>query len=155
MNSEHSYIDVFIGLIFILGFYFIPTIIAFSRDHSSKFRITILNLILGWSGLAWIVALIWSLSDTGRNNPIVIHITNTVQEKGSGVTFDSDRSYSNLSASDMELLAYKTAEKLRGIDNSIDVHSMMNFSGQYIISCVNELRWSYDTYGKMDAPHIK
>lgn len=41
--------------------YFIPTIIAFFRKTESKWGITALNLFLGWTGLGWIGALIWSL----------------------------------------------------------------------------------------------
>ena len=42
--------------------YFLPTIIAFIRGHHSRLGILLLNLFLGWSGLGWIIALIWSLT---------------------------------------------------------------------------------------------
>lgn len=42
--------------------YFLPTIVAFIRGHHSRFGIFLLNFLLGWSGLGWIIALIWSLS---------------------------------------------------------------------------------------------
>ena len=41
--------------------HFIPTIIAFCRDHKSKLGILAMNLLLGWTGIFWIWALIWSL----------------------------------------------------------------------------------------------
>ena len=34
--------------------HFIPTIIAFCRDHKSKFGILAMNLLLGWTGIFWI-----------------------------------------------------------------------------------------------------
>jgi len=46
--------------------YFVPTIIATRRDHSNMVAIFLLNLLLGWSFLGWLAALIWSVS---RTNP--------------------------------------------------------------------------------------
>ena len=59
---------LFIATIFLLGlavgafFYFIPSIVAFKRNHSSKVGILLLNIFLGWTFLGWIVALIWSVT---------------------------------------------------------------------------------------------
>ena len=41
--------------------YFIPTIIAIKRDHPNKVAIILLNFLLGWVGIGWIGALIWSV----------------------------------------------------------------------------------------------
>lgn len=51
---------IFIGLIS-LAIYFIPSIIAISRSHPSLGIIIVLNLLGGWTGIAWIAALIWAL----------------------------------------------------------------------------------------------
>ena len=48
---------VVIGLL-----HFIPTVIAFMRGHQSKWAILVLNVLLGWSGIGWIIALVWSLT---------------------------------------------------------------------------------------------
>jgi nitrate reductase gamma subunit len=50
----------------IVGFYFLPTIIAKSRAHTSAMGIFVLNLLLGWTILGWIVALVWAFS--GKDN---------------------------------------------------------------------------------------
>jgi Superinfection immunity protein len=42
--------------------YFLPTIVAFVRGHHHRVGILLLNFFFGWSGLGWIVALVWSLS---------------------------------------------------------------------------------------------
>ena len=42
--------------------YFLPALIAFARGHQSRVAILLVNFFFGWSGLGWIVALIWSLS---------------------------------------------------------------------------------------------
>jgi hypothetical protein len=42
--------------------YFLPAIIAFLRGHHRRFAILVVNFFFGWSGVGWIIALIWSLS---------------------------------------------------------------------------------------------
>lgn len=41
--------------------YFLPTIIAGVRGHKNTLAIFVLNLLLGWSLLGWIAALVWSV----------------------------------------------------------------------------------------------
>jgi hypothetical protein len=45
-----------------LAGYFFPSIIAWLRGHHNLLSIFLLNLLLGWTGLGWIGALIWSAS---------------------------------------------------------------------------------------------
>ena len=40
--------------------YFLPTIIASNRGHHVA-GILLLNLFLGWTGIGWIVMLLWAL----------------------------------------------------------------------------------------------
>jgi hypothetical protein len=49
---------LFLGVI--LAGYFFPTIIAAFRGHHNALAIFLLNLLLGWSGLGWIGALVWA-----------------------------------------------------------------------------------------------
>ena len=42
--------------------YLLPSLIAIGRKHNASVGIFILNLLLGWTVLFWIVALVWSLS---------------------------------------------------------------------------------------------
>lgn len=42
-----------------LLFYFLPAILA--RDKKDFWAIAMLNLFLGWTGLGWIIALIWAI----------------------------------------------------------------------------------------------
>lgn len=46
--------------------YLLPAIIAAMRGHASAWGIFALNLLLGWSGIIWIIALIWALSNKGQ-----------------------------------------------------------------------------------------
>ncbi len=47
-------------LIFIV--YFLPTLIAFLRQHKNKLAIFLLNLLLGWTILGWVGSLVWSVT---------------------------------------------------------------------------------------------
>jgi len=40
--------------------YFLPSIIAMVRENTQTLAIFILNLILGWTGLGWVGALVWA-----------------------------------------------------------------------------------------------
>jgi hypothetical protein len=42
-------------------FYFLPTIIAMARSKRDSMSIFLLNLLLGWSVIGWVVALVWAV----------------------------------------------------------------------------------------------
>jgi ABC-type transport system involved in cytochrome c biogenesis permease component len=44
----------------LIPLFFLPSIIALLRGHQSRWAIFLLNLLLGWNSLCWIIALIWS-----------------------------------------------------------------------------------------------
>lgn len=43
-----------------IAIYFIPTIAAAHRQHHNTGAILLLNLLLGWTALGWIIALVWA-----------------------------------------------------------------------------------------------
>jgi hypothetical protein len=43
-----------------------PTLIAYRRGHHDRLAIMTLNILFGWTGLGWIIALIWSLTHVQR-----------------------------------------------------------------------------------------
>ncbi|MCH8491335.1 MAG: superinfection immunity protein [Oceanicaulis sp.] len=45
---------------------FLPTIIALARGHHNGFAIFLTNLLLGWTVIGWIIALIWSVTAIER-----------------------------------------------------------------------------------------
>lgn len=47
-------------------FYFPPTIVAWVRKHPNRVSIFLLNLLLGWTVIGWVVALIWSAAAIRR-----------------------------------------------------------------------------------------
>jgi len=56
--------DIVTGILIIIItalIYFIPSIIATNSNHKNALGIVILNLLLGWTILGWVGALIWSV----------------------------------------------------------------------------------------------
>lgn len=45
---------------------FLPTLVALLRGHDNTFAIFLTNLLLGWTVIGWIVALIWSFTAIRR-----------------------------------------------------------------------------------------
>lgn len=56
----------------IVMIYFIPSIIANIRRHKDAFAILALNLLLGWTFLVWVIALVWSFTSP-QDNVVIIH----------------------------------------------------------------------------------
>jgi hypothetical protein len=48
--------------LFAFLFYFLPTIIAFRRQHRNRWVIFIVNFVFGGTLIGWLVALIWALN---------------------------------------------------------------------------------------------
>jgi Superinfection immunity protein len=49
-----------------LALYFLPTLIARSRDVASTGGIFLANLLFGWTMLGWIACLVWAMAGTTR-----------------------------------------------------------------------------------------
>lgn len=46
--------------------YIIPGVVATARGHKHAAAVWALNILLGWTLLGWIVALVWALMRTGK-----------------------------------------------------------------------------------------
>jgi hypothetical protein len=62
-GAEAMQIFGFFLPIFGFGFvlYFLPTIIAFARNKRDVISILVLNLLLGWTLIGWVISLVWAL----------------------------------------------------------------------------------------------
>jgi Superinfection immunity protein len=63
--------DDIIGLllwVIMLGVYLIPTLVARSQEHHQLYAIGVLNLLLGWTLVGWIGALVWA---SKREEPLL------------------------------------------------------------------------------------
>jgi hypothetical protein len=46
----------------LLFVHFLPSYLAFQRNHPSRLAILLLNIFLGWTLIAWVILLIWALA---------------------------------------------------------------------------------------------
>lgn len=51
-----------VAVAMIIFFFFLPTVVAMARRHRSAGAVFALNLLLGWTFIGWVVALIWALT---------------------------------------------------------------------------------------------
>lgn len=61
MQMQNFTILELLLVVLIFAFYFLPSLIAFLRNHKNKLAIFLLNLLLGWTVLGWVVSLVWSV----------------------------------------------------------------------------------------------
>jgi hypothetical protein len=57
LDEQDELIWALVFVLFLLGAYFIPTAVAFSRDARSRWFVAVINTFLGWTLVGWIVAL--------------------------------------------------------------------------------------------------
>lgn len=74
-----SDVTFFIVLIFLVIIYFLPTLIANGNRKRNAEAIAILNLLLGWTVLGWLVALIWGCTKDAK--PVTKEIIMKPKEK--------------------------------------------------------------------------
>ncbi len=58
-------------LLFLVVPYFVPTIIAMVRKKHNVTAIFLLNLLLGWTFVGWIVALVWACTTDAADRRVV------------------------------------------------------------------------------------
>lgn len=61
--------------------YFLPTIVAAHRRHASTIGIFILNLLLGWSLVGWVVSLVWAASGQRGDAPAYAGASNQAMKR--------------------------------------------------------------------------
>jgi len=61
MQMQNFTMPELLLVVLIFALYFLPTLIAFLRQHKNKLAIFLLNLLLGWTVLGWVVSLVWSV----------------------------------------------------------------------------------------------
>lgn len=63
--------DVILGIIFFLiglWLYFIPFIVAANKEHPQTGAILVLNILLGWTFLGWVIALVWACTNSNNQS---------------------------------------------------------------------------------------
>lgn len=61
MESDLNGMGLTLG---VLGAYFLPSLIAWARSTPARVQngVCVVNLLLGWTGLGWVWALVWAVS---------------------------------------------------------------------------------------------
>ena len=65
-----SFSGLFLGLlIFIMSVlaYFLPSFVAYGRNHNNSNAILALNFFLGWTFIGWVVSLVWALTNNVKH----------------------------------------------------------------------------------------
>jgi hypothetical protein len=63
-NAVEDFSRSLFYLIFGVPFYFMPTIVAIIRKHQNAPAIAILNFLVGWTGIGWIVSIVWAFTES-------------------------------------------------------------------------------------------
>lgn len=71
--------------------YFLPTIIALMRRSANTGGIFLLNFFAGWTGIGWIISLIWAIAGRTTNDTTII-VNNTYPANG-GQPYTQQPSY--------------------------------------------------------------
>jgi hypothetical protein len=64
-----------------VAIYFTPLIIAVARKKSNVVAIGALNVLLGWSLIGWVVALVWALSNEQTQTIVVQNVVPETQRQ--------------------------------------------------------------------------
>ena len=64
--------DNFFLFIFLLLVYLLPMIIAIGNKKRNMVAISLMNILLGWSVICWIISLIWAISKDDKPRPIIV-----------------------------------------------------------------------------------
>jgi hypothetical protein len=60
-------------LLICLALYFLPTIIAHARHSVSTTGIFVVNFLFGWTGIGWLLVLVWAVVGTSWDNVYYRH----------------------------------------------------------------------------------
>lgn len=63
-------LDVILGFVIGVPLYIIPAIVAFYYNHYYKLPITVFNITMGWTGIGWALALMWSVWPKDKQSKI-------------------------------------------------------------------------------------
>jgi len=58
--------------------YLIPSFIGFGRKHPNAPAICVLNVLLGWTVLGWIAALVWAATSAGPTATVIVNASELI-----------------------------------------------------------------------------
>lgn len=66
-TRQGAVIVVFLGVLVLLALYLVPSLLAWTQGAIHLQGIVLCNLLVGWTVLGWVVALVWALMDQPRD----------------------------------------------------------------------------------------
>ncbi len=75
-----SAIRVIIGIILCVTLVLLPTGVALIRRHNNFIPILLVNVILGITGIGWVIALIWSFTSNVKENRSVAELVRALAD---------------------------------------------------------------------------
>jgi hypothetical protein len=79
MNEMSDIVRFLISVFLMSTVYFIPMGIALLRKHNHTLSITLINFLLGWTIIFWIVPLLWSMSSNVQETRSLNEILRSLQ----------------------------------------------------------------------------
>ena len=70
-SEQPNPFSLIFGCVLLVGMillYFVPSVVAFVREHQNAIPILVLNLFFGWTLLGWVICLAWSFSSDVRES---------------------------------------------------------------------------------------
>jgi hypothetical protein len=61
MSDSEVVFGMLVEFVFVIFMYWLPTIVASRRHHINAGAIGVLNFLLGWTVLGWVVAMVWAV----------------------------------------------------------------------------------------------
>lgn len=61
-----------LAFVFGVAMYFLPAIVAHHRQHVSSGAIFLVNLLLGWSIIGWVICFAWACSGNTRQRVVIL-----------------------------------------------------------------------------------
>ena len=74
VSNSSSGASAAVGLMligFALILYFIPTMVVMANHHTHAAGVFLLNLLLGWTLLGWVAALVWAVSKPVQQTVVI------------------------------------------------------------------------------------
>lgn len=62
------------GLVLLLVFYFLPTIIAISRRSTMTVWVVLIDVLTGWTVIGWIGALVMAIASSRQQPTVVVNV---------------------------------------------------------------------------------
>ncbi|MDR6158788.1 hypothetical protein QF023_002304 [Chryseobacterium sp. SLBN-27] len=85
-----SWQHLLILLLILLPLYFLPTFVAYAKKNSNAEAIFTINLLLGWSLIGWLAALVWALLNKQSNISNIDQLAKLKELYDKGVITDEE-----------------------------------------------------------------